>query len=194
MEYISLSTAQRWLHLEGFKYTQHRKGLYFDGHDHVDVVEWGQNVFLPAMKGYEQRLVCYVIGDVNQEVILPCNNYVEHHLVLLPQDEMTSQANDIVEMMWVYKNEYHLRKKGPGHGLHQSETICSTVGWLKEGTQMLEYGKNYDGYWNGELFIKQVSIIILETLSAIVTDQFACRSKNALSLHLKGHMAQVTRL
>ena len=69
---------------------------------------------------------------------------------------MTSQANDIMEKMWVYKNEYHLHKKGPGRGLHQSDTICSTVGWLKEGMQTLEYGKNYDGYWNGELFVKQV--------------------------------------
>ena len=95
-----------------FKYTWHRKGLYFDGHDHVDVVEYHQNVFLPAMKGYEQWLVHYVIGDVDQEVILPCNNYVECCLVLLPQDKMTSQANDIVEMMWVYKMSIVCRRRG----------------------------------------------------------------------------------
>jgi hypothetical protein len=27
------------------------------------------------------------------------------------------------------------------------------VGWLEEE---LEYGKKYDGYWTGELFVKQV--------------------------------------
>jgi hypothetical protein len=27
---------------------------------------------------------------------------------------------------------------------------------LREASQTLEYGKNYDGYWNGELFVKQV--------------------------------------
>ena len=35
--------------------------------------------------------------------------------------------------------------------------INSIIGWLKNASQTLEYGKNYDGYWNGELFVKQVS-------------------------------------
>ncbi len=30
---ISLSTARRWLQREGFKYTLHKKAIYFDGHD-----------------------------------------------------------------------------------------------------------------------------------------------------------------
>jgi len=33
-------------------------------------------------------------------------------------------------------------RKGPG--LHKSDMICSTIGWLKEANQTLEYGKNYD--------------------------------------------------
>jgi hypothetical protein len=31
---ISLHTARCWLHKEGFKYMAHKKGLYFDGHEH----------------------------------------------------------------------------------------------------------------------------------------------------------------
>ena len=166
---ISLATAQRWLHSEGFRYTTHKKGLYFDGHDCADVVEYHQKVFLPAMKAYEPQLVQYVVGDVNQELILPCKYFVEHRLVLVSQDEMTSQANDIMEKMWVYKNKYCLCKKGSGHGLYQSDTICSTVGWLKEGMQTLEYGKNYDGYRNGELFVKQVRSR-LHCLSSLLMD------------------------
>ncbi|KIM76951.1 hypothetical protein PILCRDRAFT_26353, partial [Piloderma croceum F 1598] len=50
---ISLATARRWLHKEGFKYIHHKKGLYFDGHDRPDVVEYCQKHFLPAMKAYE---------------------------------------------------------------------------------------------------------------------------------------------
>jgi hypothetical protein len=37
-----------------------------------------------------------VVGDVNQEMLIPCRNYVEPHLVLLPQDKMTAQANNIM--------------------------------------------------------------------------------------------------
>ncbi|CAK5284579.1 unnamed protein product, partial [Mycena citricolor] len=46
---ISLTTARTWLHQEGFKYTNHKKGLYFDGHDRPDVVEYRQKQFLPKM-------------------------------------------------------------------------------------------------------------------------------------------------
>ena len=50
---ISLATAQRWLHREGFRYTSYKKGLYFDGHDRPDVVQYRQDIFLPRMKEYE---------------------------------------------------------------------------------------------------------------------------------------------
>ena len=55
------------------------------------------------------------------------------------------------------EGEHALKKKGVGWGIHQSDVICSTMGWLEEASQSLEYGKNYDGYWTGELFVKQVS-------------------------------------
>jgi hypothetical protein len=97
------------------------------------------------------------VGDVDQELIIPCENYVERHLVLLAQDEMTAQANDITSKMWVFEDQHCLRKKGVGRGLHKSDTLCSTIGWLEDGMQTLEYGKNYEGYWTGEIFVKQVN-------------------------------------
>ena len=60
-------------------------------------------------------------------------------------------------MSWVWQGEQPLKKKGVRHGQHQSDMICSTFGWLKDASKTLEYGRNYDGYWNGELFVKQVS-------------------------------------
>ena len=161
---ISLSTACRWLHLEGFRYMSHKKGLYFDGHDHPDVVAYRQNYFLPVMKEIKLWLVHYVIGNVHEELVtqgtMPWlhQNFVERHVVLCPQDEMTGQANDAQEKSWVLGEHHPLRKKGVGRGIHQSDTICSTIGWLKEGSQSLEYGKSYDSYWNGKLFVKQVLI------------------------------------
>ena len=50
---ISLPTAWRWLHLEGFRSTTHNNGLYFNGHDCADVMEYCQKVLLPVMKAYE---------------------------------------------------------------------------------------------------------------------------------------------
>jgi hypothetical protein len=154
---ISLRTARRWLHKEGFRYTAHKKALYYDGHERDDVVEYRQNVFLPKMKEYESRLVKYAVGDVGKEVEMQLAPG-ERKLVLVAHDEMTAQANDGKTMSWVWQGEQPLKKKGVGRGLHQSDVICSTVGWLKDASQNLEYGKNYDGYWNGELFVKQVRV------------------------------------
>ena len=108
------------------------------------------------MEKHEERLVKYVVGDVDKEVDMKPQNYVEHCLILAPHDETTSQANDGHNMGWVLKQQFPLWKKGVGQGLHESGTICGTVGYLKDGRQTLEYGKNYDGYWTRELFIKQV--------------------------------------
>ncbi|KAN0128344.1 hypothetical protein V8E53_013849 [Lactarius tabidus] len=77
-------------------------------------------------------------------------------LVLLAHDEMTAQSNNDAKMSWVLDGEQPLKKKGIGRGLHQSDVICSTKGWLPEASQTLEYSKNYDGYWNGKLFVKQL--------------------------------------
>ena len=39
---ISSETARRWLHILGFKEINHQKGVYFDGHEREDVVEYRQ--------------------------------------------------------------------------------------------------------------------------------------------------------
>ena len=152
---VSLRTAHRWLHREGFKFTEHKKALYFDGHERPDVVDYCQKVFLPAMAKHRRRLVEYSPENVEKLGDKVVNNYVERILVLMAHDESTTQANDSQGQTWVLDGEHAIKKKGPGRGLHQSDCICSTIGWLKNGSQTLEYGKNYDGYWTGELFIKQ---------------------------------------
>ena len=157
---ISLSTARRWLRSEGFRYIGYKKGLYFDGHDRPDVLAYRQNIFLPQMENYFPRLVRYKVGKVDEEV-LPAN-FVDRPVVVVAQDEMTSQAHDTVTKSWVLEDQHALRKKGVGRGLHQSDVICSTVGWLRDASQSLEYGKNYDGYWTGELFVKQVCCFPLQ--------------------------------
>jgi hypothetical protein len=49
------------------------------------------------------------------------------------------QANDSEKAGWGPKDEQPLLKKGVGHGSHRSNVICSTVGWLEEAGQQLEY-------------------------------------------------------
>ncbi|KAF8626788.1 hypothetical protein AX14_011422, partial [Amanita brunnescens Koide BX004] len=39
---VSLQTARRFLYREGFRYTEHKKSLYYDGHERPDVVDYRQ--------------------------------------------------------------------------------------------------------------------------------------------------------
>ncbi|KAH7905091.1 hypothetical protein BJ138DRAFT_1138371 [Hygrophoropsis aurantiaca] len=71
---------------------------------------------------------------------------------------MTAQSNNGNTKSWVLHDEHKLQKKGAGRGIHWSDVICSTIGHLTAAGQSLEYGKNYEGYWNGEIFVKQAHV------------------------------------
>ena len=92
------------------------------------------------MKRNKPRLVRYTVGNVETELAIQPQNYVERRLVLCAHDEMMAQAHDTNEKSWVLEDQHALRKKGVGHGLLKSDVICSTFGWLKYASQTLEYG------------------------------------------------------
>jgi hypothetical protein len=48
--------------------------------------------------------------------------------------------------------------------------------YLKDGRQTLEYGKNYDGYWTGELVIKQVCSSFSQLVKHFVNDNYSVSS------------------
>ncbi|KAJ7805655.1 hypothetical protein B0H14DRAFT_3770830, partial [Mycena olivaceomarginata] len=113
---------RRLLQREGFVYTEHKKGLYYNGHERPDVVDDRQNRFLPAMAGHRYRLVEYKVDDVEVKVEKKYDGmYVLRRLVLAPHDEMTAECNDGPTKSWVLEGEQPLRKKGVGRGLHRSD-------------------------------------------------------------------------
>ena len=66
---------------------EHKKALYYNGHEQPDVVDYCQNSFLPAMAEHQCQLVEYVIGKVGKEVNKIPSNFVECLLVLVAHDE-----------------------------------------------------------------------------------------------------------
>jgi len=80
---ISLCTAQQWLHREGFKYTAHKKALYYDGHERADVIKFWQEVFLPLMVEYHGSLHTpteYSVGNLPDPCIHRMNIWSAIHL------------------------------------------------------------------------------------------------------------------
>ncbi|EIW82983.1 hypothetical protein CONPUDRAFT_53085 [Coniophora puteana RWD-64-598 SS2] len=75
----------------------------------------------------------------------------------------TARSHDAHEASWLLDGKQPLVKKGVGAGEHRSEVICSTVGHMPEAGESLEYGKNKDGFWNGERFVEQLKNKIIPT-------------------------------
>ncbi|KAI4293703.1 hypothetical protein K525DRAFT_181665, partial [Schizophyllum commune Loenen D] len=104
----------------------------------------------------------YALNTIAPEMARGLKRYLEVelfpriHFKLARGISMTAQANNGKKRSWVLDGEHAIKKKGVGRGMHQSDVICSTVGWLKDASESLEYGKNYDGYWDGERFCTQL--------------------------------------
>ena len=82
---VSRSTAQRWLYKLGFQHKVAKKGVYIDGHDRPDVIDYRNNVFLPQMAEVEQRSYHYLTVDreVEKKIwkiidIYTCNSRVDY--------------------------------------------------------------------------------------------------------------------
>ena len=53
---ISEWTAHWWLIKLGWRCTVVHKGVYIDGHERDDVVDYWNNIFLPALKDFEKQM------------------------------------------------------------------------------------------------------------------------------------------
>jgi hypothetical protein len=54
------------------------------------------------------------VGDVDKEVAVTPQNYIERQLILAPHDKTTSQANDGYDMGSVLDQQFPLQKKDVG--------------------------------------------------------------------------------
>lgn len=122
---IHANTARRWLHTLGYSWKEVKKGVYKDGHEREDMVEYRQNVFLKTLEDLKPRMP-YPIRDSNgdvEEVEIPYLKPGDKLCIPVTHDEATYNANDGPHYQWIKGDENPLRKKSRGQGLHISEFI-----------------------------------------------------------------------
>jgi hypothetical protein len=165
---ISERTAQRWLHYLGFSPTVYQQGLYFDGHERDDVIEY-RSRFLDEMLEYQRRMFTYT-GDDMEIAIRPDLRDGERPLILVTHDESCFSSNDGSKTIWMEENRRPLRPKGQGRSIMVSDFLCECHGPLrlsseqqtlypdvpKESRILLHPGKNADGYWTNANLVEQV--------------------------------------
>jgi len=165
---ITERTATRWLHILGYKISDSmKKGMYLDGHERADVVEY-RKCFLNEMEDHLKRMPVYV-GDEMEIRMMPELPDSLKPLIMVVHDESCFQSNDGGKTGWFDENHRQIRPKGSGkslmvsaflfecHGLLRlpEEQIAQHPGVAPDATEIIRPGANSDGYWTNADLVKQ---------------------------------------
>ena len=102
---IKPRTARRWLKKLGFNWRDVKKGVYVDGHECEDVVNYRQKEFLPQLAAFQSSIVEWdaELKQVTKE--LPEG---EKWKVIVTHDESTFNANDGRHQIWIEEDKQSL--------------------------------------------------------------------------------------
>ena len=177
---VSESTARRWMHSLGLTYGGFSKGLYHDGHEREDVVQF-RHEFLDRMLYYETRMRKYG-GDEMSDITEP--ESTSKRLVLVTHDESCFSSNDGKATIWFDQDNRPIRPKGEGRSIMVSEFLCECHGPMKlSQSQRIENmnlpfhtavvthpGKNADGYWTNSDLAKQLEHALIPIFKVLHPD------------------------
>jgi hypothetical protein len=97
---LSERTARRWLLTLGWRRTRVKKGVYMDGHERPDVVEYRDNVFLPLMASFERRMAQWKPEGPGLVRVEPDLRPGEKRIIAVFQDESCFHANEYKGTVW----------------------------------------------------------------------------------------------
>lgn len=174
---LQARTAREWLNKMGYRWKNIKKGVFIDGHEREDVVEY-RGKFLDIWYGMQpyvrewEEVTEEVGGEVRVTGLRKKEKAAEKEIILVTHDESTFSANDGRRSCWIKEGDSVLRPKGRGRGIMVSEFLTGSgrlrVGddvsdddLLREGlerdaTVYFEYGDKGEGYWKGEDMVQQV--------------------------------------
>ena len=135
---ISVNTGVRWLEKLGWTYGKLKNGMYLDGHERDDVVEYWK-AFVECWMGYEQRFHRWD----NDGTELPRPNGFpvpgaigRFRLILVTHDESTFFQNDERNTGWSHATSKSKPKaKGNGQSLMVSDFLTPDWGRLRDGDE-----------------------------------------------------------
>ena len=132
---ISERTAHRWLSKLGWRYGKQVNGMYIDGHERADVVQY-REAFMQRFKQYERR---FHLWDDNGVELPPPHGFPvpeaagRFRLILVTHDESTFFQNDQRKTCWDHNGSSKTpRPKGDGHSLMISDFLTADWGRLRD--------------------------------------------------------------
>ena len=174
---VSVETARRWLHHLGFEIITPRKGIFIDGHEQEDVVDY-RKVFLRRMVKIGFIHFTNAPTESAQNAlptdIDPPSLDRRSKTVVFFHDESTFSANEDQNVMWGVGGQKMIKPKSRGAGIMVSDFIDEFDGFLalteaqydaakvsnpgikKYAQEFLEYGEAREGYWTRDRFVAQM--------------------------------------
>ena len=168
---ISERTATRWLHEIGYNVGDAcKKGMYLDGHERPDVVEYRKS-FLDWMEQQQKRMAVYDGENMEIPRMPELPNGVKP-LVMVVHDESCFQSNDGGKTCWFDEDHRQIRPKGPGRSLMVSAFLCECHGLLRlspeqkmlypdmewDSTTIIKPGSGGEGFWTNADLVNQTKI------------------------------------
>jgi hypothetical protein len=99
-KWLSERTARRWLIKLGWRRTMLKKGVYMDGHERPDVVEYRMKEFLPLMALHERRMVQWIARGSELVRVDPDLGPNEKRVIAVFQDESSFHVNEYKQDAW----------------------------------------------------------------------------------------------
>jgi hypothetical protein len=170
---IVLKTAKQWLKRLGFKQLSYKKGIYYDGHERKDVIDYW-NKLLKELEALDSLFVKY--DNITLKPIYPTLPAGQHYHHAISHGECGYHCGEQESSIWIRDDQQALRKKGQSKLIHvldfvieSHRQLCLTPNMINAlpKSQHLEVAnarkiiyprKNADPYWNMEQLLKQVCL------------------------------------
>ncbi|KAG0635934.1 hypothetical protein HOY80DRAFT_892189 [Tuber brumale] len=122
---LSCRTAVKWLHEMGYKSCDVCKGVYKDGYERTDIVQYSPKKFFQAVKASKDSMVQWQLieteGDKTLQMIYPTNlARGTRPIVPVVHDESTRNANDGRLKIWIKDDNIPSKKK-----MHRKDIMVS---------------------------------------------------------------------
>jgi hypothetical protein len=135
---ISTRTALRWLESLGWTYGKLKNGMYLDGHERSDVVEY-RRAFMERWMGYERRFHRWDNDgtELPRPIGFPVPGAIgRFRLILVTHDESTFFQNDERNTGWSHAaSKSKPKAKGNGQSLMVSDFLTPDWGRLRDGDE-----------------------------------------------------------
>ncbi|KAJ7303599.1 hypothetical protein DFH08DRAFT_721984, partial [Mycena albidolilacea] len=126
---ISVRTARRYLTELNYQFTAEKRGQYCDDHERADVVYYREEVYLPTLKGFQDRSCIF---EADGSVITPSLPPGVRRTIIWYHDESIFYAHNCRRKSWYHKDADAVPyKKGDGTSYMVADYFSADFGWLR---------------------------------------------------------------